>query len=164
MMNPIELAEEIGEGFLYINGDGQGLEAIKNDLVICANRPLPYKKSGFDTAHVIRYAGTDLLQWYGRRRDGRFHPWGKIMRLTKAGKELTRNKPESPSHQSLTVWTAQKRYMIRCREVDGQDEWFVDDNDLPSGEWAAGPFQHALDAEMALAQLLADAVGCEERH
>ncbi len=80
------LVEEIGEGRLYLSGNGQGLDAIKDAPTVLQNRPGSYKQSGFDTAYVSRYEGTDFLQWYGRRADGCFHPYGKLMRLTKAGK------------------------------------------------------------------------------
>lgn len=80
------LTEEIGEGCLYLDGDGQGLNSLKADAVVRANAPPSYRTAGFDTAHLSRYTGTDFLQWYGRKSDGRFYPFGKILRLTPAGR------------------------------------------------------------------------------
>lgn len=82
------LLVEIGEGCLFVGGDGQGLEALKDEPVVKANAPSGgYKKHGFDTAHLSRYDGTDFVQWQGRKRDGCFHAHGKIMKLTPAGKK-----------------------------------------------------------------------------
>lgn len=82
------LLKEIGEGCLYLGGDGQGLGPLRDDPVAKANAPAGgYKKHGFDTAHLSRYDGTDFIQWQGRKRDGFFHAYGKIMQLTKAGKK-----------------------------------------------------------------------------
>lgn len=82
------LVELIGDGCLYISGSGQHLNCLKDDEIIRAQRPGP--RSGFDTAYVSRYDRTDFVQWYGRRSDGCFHPWGKIMRLTPAGKKAAK--------------------------------------------------------------------------
>jgi hypothetical protein len=79
------LAEIAGHGSLYIGGNGQGLNCLSADETVSAQRP--GRTSGFDTAHVSRYTDTDFIQWYGRKSDGMFHPWGKIMKLTPAGKK-----------------------------------------------------------------------------
>lgn len=78
------LLREIGEGCLFLGGDGQGLEALENDPVAQANRPRG-KTGGFDTSHLSRYEGTNFIQWHGRKADGRFYPYGSIMQLTRAG-------------------------------------------------------------------------------
>lgn len=83
-----------GEGWLALDGDGQGLDAVKDDPLVRkqidgltrAQRRL------YDTAHLSRYVGTDFLQWYGRKADGRFYPFGEILRLTEAGKRALSGK------------------------------------------------------------------------
>lgn len=87
------LVEIIGEGCLYMSGDGQNLTCLKNDEIVKAQRP--GVRSHFDTAYVTRYEDTDFVQWYGRKSDGRFHPWGKIMRLTPAGKKAAKLEREA---------------------------------------------------------------------
>lgn len=76
--------EEIGEGWLALGGDGQGLEIFNDDLIAKLNAPK--RKDRVDTAHLSRLEGTDFVQWYGRKSDGYFWPIGRIMRLTKVGK------------------------------------------------------------------------------
>jgi hypothetical protein len=76
--------EEIGEGWLALGSDGQGLEVFKGDLIAKLNAPT--RKDRVDTAHLARLNGTDFVQWYGRKSDGRFWPIGRIMRLTEVGK------------------------------------------------------------------------------
>jgi hypothetical protein len=39
---------------------------------------------GIDTAHLIRFDGTDYCQWYGRRADGRWYPFGRIMQIIRS--------------------------------------------------------------------------------
>lgn len=78
--------EEIGEGWLAISGDGQGVKIFQSDLIAKINAPT--HRDRVDTAHLTRLDGTDFVQWYGRKADGRFHPIGRILRLTKAGKKL----------------------------------------------------------------------------
>ena len=86
-MSQKPLVREIGDGCLCINSDGQGLGPLKNDFVVKANAPTGgYKNHGFDTAHLTRYDGTDFIQWVGRRSDGCFHAWGKLMQLTDDGR------------------------------------------------------------------------------
>lgn len=72
---------EIGDGSLFLSGNGQGLNDLEKDPVAISNRPDSFHESGFDTAHLSRYEGTDFVQWYGRKADGCFHPWGKIMQI-----------------------------------------------------------------------------------
>lgn len=70
--------EEIGEGYLRLTADGQGTDVFYTDPVVKRNRP---PDTGWcDTSHLSHYEGTDLYQWWGRRSDGRFYPWGKILR------------------------------------------------------------------------------------
>jgi hypothetical protein len=88
MAEPKPLVEEIGEGALWLGSNGQGLGAVERDPVVIKNRP--GRGSGFDTAHLVRYDGTDFCQWQGRRSDGCFHASGKILRLTAAGKRALR--------------------------------------------------------------------------
>lgn len=76
--------EEIGEGALYLGGNGQGTSWLRDDPVAKRNRP--GAKARVDTAYISKYDGTDFYQWFGRRADGYFHPFGKIMRLTTAGR------------------------------------------------------------------------------
>lgn len=71
--------EIAGEGCLYLSGNGQGLQQLERDPVAQTEKP---PATGWcDTSHLSRYDGTDFVQWVGRKADGRFHPWGKIMRL-----------------------------------------------------------------------------------
>jgi hypothetical protein len=78
------LLQEIGDGTLYLGGSGQGYEVLQRCPVARANRPGP--KARIDTAYICRFDGTDFFQWTGRKADGYFHPFGKIMRLTDAGR------------------------------------------------------------------------------
>lgn len=84
-MKADELTEEIGEGFLKLGGSGQGLEALHACPVVKKNRPV-FHRAKIDTAHLSRYDGTDFFQWHGRKVDGYFYPFGKILRLTAAGR------------------------------------------------------------------------------
>lgn len=88
-----------------VGSDGQGLEALKDDETVRANRPYgSYKKHGFDTAHLTRYNGTNFVQWVGRRRDGYFHPWGSLMRITAAGlRALNPTRPASVTPAPATT-------------------------------------------------------------
>ena len=99
------LVEIIGEGCLYLNGDGQNLTCLKADETIQAQRP--GVRSHFDTAYVTRYEGTDFVQWYGRKSDGRFHPWGKIMVLTQHGKKLAKLEREEAIEKAKAARAAQ---------------------------------------------------------
>lgn len=38
---------------------------------------------GIDAAHLLRFDGTDFCQWFGRRADGRFYPFGRIMQIVR---------------------------------------------------------------------------------
>ena len=78
--------EEIGEGWLALGGDGQGLEIFQSDIIAKINAPT--RRDRVDTAHLSRLGDTDFVQWYGRKADGRFWPIGRILRLTNAGKKL----------------------------------------------------------------------------
>ena len=80
------LLVEIGDGCLYLSGDGRCTDILKNDSIAKLNRPPSH--GWCDTSHISIYEGTDLCQWYGRCADGRFHPHGKIMRLTEDGRKL----------------------------------------------------------------------------
>jgi hypothetical protein len=77
--------EKFGEGYLGYGSSGQGLDALTGDPLVVANRPKA--RSGFDTAHLACYQGTDLFQWYGRGSSGYFYPHGDILRITDAGME-----------------------------------------------------------------------------
>lgn len=70
----------------HTSSNGQGLEPLYVDPIAQANKPAGgYKRHGFDTFHLSRFDGTDLVQWYGRRISGYFYPYGKVMRLTEEG-------------------------------------------------------------------------------
>ncbi len=71
---------EIGAGSLHMDGSGQGMEIYENDPVALQNKP-SHIRDGFDTYHLSRYDGTNFVQWYGRRSDGRFYPHGNIMEI-----------------------------------------------------------------------------------
>ena len=74
--------EIVGNGALNLNGDGQSVPAwCKDDPLAKQYAPKSYKKTGFDTAHLSRYVGTDFIQWYGRRADGYFHAWGPVFKI-----------------------------------------------------------------------------------
>lgn len=75
--------EDMGPGNLCLSGDGQGLEDLADDAVALKYEPKGAAQ-GFDTFHMKRFEGTDLVQWFGRRSDGRFHPWGNMMRIVEA--------------------------------------------------------------------------------
>ncbi len=81
---------------------GQGMEIFEDDLIAKMNKPT--RKDRVDTSHLSRLDGTDIVQWYGRKSDGRFHPIGRIMRLTQVGKERLlerrRERGISESHRS----------------------------------------------------------------
>lgn len=81
--------EECGEGWLALGGSGF-MHSVQQKAVRCpvaqANRPKP--RDRVDTAHISRLGNTDIYQWYGRKADGCFHPIGKFMRLTEAGKKV----------------------------------------------------------------------------
>jgi hypothetical protein len=78
--------KEVGEGWLSLNGDGQGMEIFRDDPIAILNAPK--RKDRVDTAHLSRLGNTDFVQWYGRKADGRFWPIGRILQLTEAGKRL----------------------------------------------------------------------------
>ena len=82
-MSDSDLLEIIGEGCLYLSSNGQGFGSLESDQIARANRPPVV--GWCDTCHLGQYEGTDFFQWHGRRADGYFHPYGKIMRLTEAG-------------------------------------------------------------------------------
>lgn len=84
-----ENLKEVGEGWLGLGGDGQGLEIFNKDPVAKLNAPT--SKDRVDTAHLSRFDGTDFVQWHGRKSDGRFWPIGRIMQLTKTGKKILKN-------------------------------------------------------------------------
>jgi hypothetical protein len=91
MAKSLPLVEIGGVGALYLGGDGQCLDCLKEDPLVKANAPTGgYKKHGFDTAHISRYEGTDFIQWQGRRADGCFHAYGQILKLTAAGRRAIR--------------------------------------------------------------------------
>ena len=60
--------EEVGEGWLSLGRDGQGLEIFRDDPVAKLNAP--GRKDKVDTAHLSRLGDTDFVQWYGRKSDG----------------------------------------------------------------------------------------------
>jgi len=71
--------QEIGEGTLFLNGNGQGLEELSKNPLAQANKP---PAAGWcDTCHLSLFEGTNFVQWFGRRSDGRFYPYGKIMQI-----------------------------------------------------------------------------------
>jgi hypothetical protein len=76
--------EEIGEGWLSLGGDGSGMDIFNDDPVAKINAPKA--KDRVDTAYLARLGNTDFVQWYGRKSDGYFWPFGRILRLTHAGK------------------------------------------------------------------------------
>ena len=77
--------EEIGEGTLYLGSTGVsrlGLGHLESDPIAKKNQP---PLTGWcDTSYLSRYDGTDFFQWHGRRSDGMFHPYGKIMRIAQS--------------------------------------------------------------------------------
>jgi len=78
--------KEVGEGWLSLGSDGQGMEVFRDDPIAILNAPK--RKDRVDTAHLSRLGNTDFVQWYGRKSDGRFWPIGRILQLTEAGKRL----------------------------------------------------------------------------
>lgn len=94
----------VGEGALYLSGNGQGLRDLETDPVAKANRP-PVIGSGFDTCHLTLYDKTNLVQWVGRRSDGRFYPHGKIMQLVVS----ERHEPESGPLE-MVGWSTEKAW------------------------------------------------------
>lgn len=72
---------EIGEGYLYLGSNAQNTGKYHSDPVVKANRP-PHG-SGCDTSGLYQYDGTKFYQWMGRKSDGRFHPFGKILTRVK---------------------------------------------------------------------------------
>ncbi len=88
----VALLQEIGDGTLYLGGSGQGYEVLQRCPVAQANRP--GLKARVDTAYICRFDGTDFFQWYGRKADGYFHPFGKIMRMTEAGRAVLKRATE----------------------------------------------------------------------
>lgn len=80
------LVEVVQGNWPLSGGDGALLEPLYADPIVKANKPTGgYRKHGFDTFHLSRYDNTDLVQWFGRRSDGYFYPWGQLMRITPAG-------------------------------------------------------------------------------
>ena len=74
----------IGHGALYLGSNGQKARDLRDDPLAKEHAPKSYKESGFDTAHLGQYDGTNFAQWHGRRRDGCFHPWGPIFEIYEA--------------------------------------------------------------------------------
>lgn len=85
-----EFFEEVGEGRLYLSGDGQGTECLHGCPVAQRNRP--GRSFGHDTANLYLLSGTEFFQWAGRKADGCFHDHGKILKLTKAGVAELKNR------------------------------------------------------------------------
>ena len=73
------ILKEIGEGFLYLDVDGTDNEYLEDHKVAIRNRP-PFV-GWCDTSYIANYKGTNFYQWFGRRSDGAFHHYGKIMML-----------------------------------------------------------------------------------
>lgn len=85
------LLKEIGDGSLWLGGSGQHTEPLRTDPVAKANQPPVSGRC--DTCYLLQYEGTEFIQWVGRRSDGRFHPYGKILQLTDAGHALLSGGP-----------------------------------------------------------------------
>lgn len=88
------LLEEAGTGALWLSSDGRGLCCLECDPVAQANRP--GVRAPFSERFLVRYDGTDFVQWHGRGPDGHMHPHGAILQLTRAGKSALRKKKARP--------------------------------------------------------------------
>lgn len=110
-----EYFEEIGEGTLYLGGDGQGTEVLYDCPVAQRNRP--GRSFGHDTANLYLLNGTEFFQWSGRKSDGRFWPHGKILRLTKAGihrlREVAKESDDYQRRKFDWILKQVKRHRVR---------------------------------------------------
>jgi hypothetical protein len=66
--------------------DASGSEVAYDGLDFLAISPLAVAErggrvGGADASYLSRFEGTDLVQWYGRRSDGCWHPIGRIMKI-----------------------------------------------------------------------------------
>lgn len=71
------------------NGDGQGTDCLRLDPVARANRPPAV--GVVDASNLAQLEGTDLFQWYGRRRSGYWTPFGKVLQITDEGIQALRD-------------------------------------------------------------------------
>ena len=86
---------EIADGSLRGGGSGQHTAPLERCPVAQENRP---PLTGWcDTCHIVQYDGCEVFQWFGRRADGRFYPYGRMMRLTEAGR-VALAKAQETSH------------------------------------------------------------------
>ena len=53
--------KEVGEGWLSLGSDGQGMEVFRDDPIAILNAPK--RKDRVDTAHLSRLGNTDFVQW-----------------------------------------------------------------------------------------------------
>lgn len=58
---------------------------------------------------------------------------------------------------AVAIDRASERYGVTSRRSDGGDEWFVVDESLPCGEFAAGPFEKMWQAVAEEAKIIARA-------
>jgi hypothetical protein len=61
-----------------LSGQGKLMEELSQHPVAVEQRKPP---RGMDHVFLARYVGTDLVQWQGRRSDGRFYAFGALMRI-----------------------------------------------------------------------------------
>lgn len=78
----------------FRSSDGQGLGVLAGEPVAQANAPS--LRNRVDTAFLCRYTGTDFVQWHGRAASGYYHPIGRVMLLTDAGKARLAARDERP--------------------------------------------------------------------
>lgn len=72
--------EIAGRGSLYLCIDGQCIDSSLERLGhIACYRPA----REVDTTYLGKYDGTQLVQWFGRRSDGIFYPYGPIFQLAR---------------------------------------------------------------------------------
>lgn len=79
----MQIFEEIGEGCLYLGSCGQKIpDEWYSCPIVKQNRP---PSTGVvDSSYLSKYDGTKFYQWFGRKSDGRWYPFGKILKLKKA--------------------------------------------------------------------------------
>jgi len=107
--------EEVGEGSLFVGSNGQGTDALEACPVARKNRP--GVGSRVDTAHLSLYSGYDIFQWWGRKSDGMFHPFGKLLRLTAAGfRALEAAEQAAPTYSKPYI--ANLRKALKARRTD----------------------------------------------
>lgn len=103
---------------------------------------------------ILQYEPDQALSWDYRGSRYRFEEHLALRGVEIGSRILPPGEPDEATVEraATQVWGL---YNQRHRVVGrGEGEWFVADHELPAGEFAAGPFETAFEADMELARMI----------